>query len=75
MDLALLHMYTEVFGSTGFGNTKFSGTTDIFPISILNFSMHKVQSNGFTGITDKMDIPTDSVQRFSEVRDQLGRAI
>ena len=51
------HVYTEVFGSTGFGNNGFSGITDILTIPKLKFSIKKVQSNGFPGVTDKMAIP------------------
>ena len=49
--------YTEVFGSTGFGNNGFSGVTDILAIPELKFSIKKAQSNGFSGVTDKMAIP------------------
>ena len=48
---------TEVFGSTGFENNRFSGITDIFAIPKLKFSIKKVQSNGFPGITDELAIP------------------
>ena len=48
---------TEVFGSTGFVNTGFSGITDILEIPNLKFYIKKVQSNGFSGVTDKMAIP------------------
>ena len=49
--------YTEVFGSTGFGNNGFSGVTDILAIPKLKFSIKNAQSNGFLGLTDKMAIP------------------
>ena len=52
---------TEIFGSNGFGNTGFSGITDILAIPKLKFSIKKAQSNGFSGVTDKMAIPTDPV--------------
>ena len=45
---------TEDFGSTGFGNTGFSGVTDIAAIPKLKFYIKKVQSNGFSGVMDKM---------------------
>ena len=59
--LYYLHLGTEVFGNTGFGNNGFSGIMDIFAIPKLKFSIKKVQSNGFTEITDKMAIPNWSV--------------
>ena len=41
-----VHVITEVFGNNGhFGNPK------------LKFSIEKVQSNGFSGVTDEMSIP------------------
>ena len=51
--------YTEVFGSTGFGNTGFSGITDIFAIPKLKFFIKKVRIKEFPGVMDKMAIPTD----------------
>ena len=54
----ILHfLYTEVFRSTGFGNNRFSGITDILAIPKLKFCIKRAQSNGFPGITDKMAIP------------------
>ena len=51
------NLFTEVFGSTGFGNNGFSGITDIFAIPKLKFCIKRAQSNGFSGVTDKMAIP------------------
>ena len=58
---------------------------DIFAIPKLKFSIKKVQSNGFSGIRDKITLQLIrtseklsnllEVQRFSEVRDQFELAI
>ena len=48
---------TEVFGSTGFGNSGFLEVTDILAMPKFKFYIKNVQSNGFPGITDKMASP------------------
>ena len=48
--------YTEVFGSTGFGNNEISGITDILAIPKFRFCIKKVGCNGFSGVTGKMTI-------------------
>ena len=47
-----------VFGSSGIGNNGFSGITGISAIPKLKFYIKKVQ---FSGVADKMAIPTDPV--------------
>ena len=49
--------FTEVFGSTGFGDNWFLGITYIFAIPKLRFCIKKAQNNGFRGVMDKMAIP------------------
>ena len=57
----LAFSFTEVFGSTGFGNNGFSGIMDILAIPKLKICIKKAQSNGFSGVTDKMAMPNLSV--------------
>ena len=54
--MIVVHLDTEVFGSTGFGNRGFSRITDILAIPKMKFSIKKVQSKGFSGVKDKMAI-------------------